>query len=201
MSRYYLDPGSAKLCALAAFESGRLASLDWVDPVAHQIKPVSGRVLTEPEAIIWEKPQIYPKSKGNPNQLIDLAVAGAAAVEWLAAGSGSCAFIKSLTPKQWKGNVAKPTHHMRLHAVLTEAERALFPNVDGRSCWDYVFENARQLALTGKEPSYSAAVVDLLDAAALGCYDLGRLEGPVAGRVARPKTADARKRYRKQAGK
>jgi hypothetical protein len=197
MSEAYIDPGEAKDCALACFEQGYLASLDWVN--AEAIKPVAGRIATQPDSILWEKPQIYPKSKGNPNQMVDLAVAGAEAVTYLRIGWGvPLVKVRSVLPRDWKGTIAKPVHHMRLWPILTRAERALFP----ADTWAYIQENAYAIAM-GKSPSYSAQVVDLLDATALGCYDLGRLSGPLAGKVqalkaARSSTRTKGRRYGKR---
>ena len=183
MSKAYIDPGEAKDCALACFEQGFLASLNWVN--AESIKPVSGGIVTRPDYILWEKPQIYPKSEGNPNQMVDLAVAGAEAVTYLRIGWGvQLARMRNVLPRDWKGTIAKPVHHMRLWPILTPAERALFE----AGTWEYIQENAHAIAM-GKSPSYSAKVTDLLDATALGCYDLGRLPGPLAGKVQALKAA------------
>lgn len=176
----YLDPGKAKDCALACFEANELIWLGWCDGVA--LRTESG-LLTRCNlaGILWEKPEIYTKrkSKGNPNQLIDLAIAGATAVTYLRMGWGiDPAKVRSITPHNWKGSIAKPPHHLRLWGVLSPAERALFPaNTEA-----YILAGAQAYA-AGVNPNYAAQCVDLLDAAALGCYDLGRLPGPLAGKV------------------
>lgn len=178
-STNYIDPGSAKDSALACFDDAKLTSLHWLTGTS--INQISGSVPRRPVKILWEKPQIYAKrkSKGNPNQLVDLAIAGAEAAMFLRIGWGlSKAVVFAVHPRDWKGTISKPVHHMRLLEILSKAELALFP----AGTEAYIRENAKALAL-GKSPSYSAQCVDLLDATALGCYDLGRLSGPLAGKI------------------
>lgn len=184
MTVAFLDPGSAKECALAFFdEQLNLVQLAWHGAkyrhfAGPPVKPIVG--------ITWEKPQYYPgqKKKVDPNKLIDLAISGAS----VAAQYGPPDCVKMLTAPQWKGQIAKPAHHMQLWAILSPAERMLFP--DGTD--SYIRVAARCYAVTGAVQGYSAAVVDLLDATALGCFCLGRLAGPTAGRVKRPSTKKAK---------
>jgi hypothetical protein len=70
---------------------------------------------------VIEVPQIYRQMKGDPNDLIDLAVV---------VGQLSAYFEKYMLvrPAQWKGQVPKPVHQARILSKLTVRERAL---VDG----------------------------------------------------------------------
>jgi hypothetical protein len=179
MSAAYLDPGSAKDCAFAVYEDLQLTALGWIGPARSEV--VSGVISSTITDLLWEKPQVYPKSKGNPNQLIDLAIAGA-----VAAARFGCA-TRTVKPRDWKGTIGKPQHHSRLWPILAPAEQALFPEGTG----EYIRKAARGLG------GYSASVVDLLDAAALGCYDLGRLPGPLAGKVQALKAARSSNPQRK----
>ena|SRR5690348_7437593 len=73
-------------------------------------------------AAVIERPQVYRagKSKGDPNDLITLAIRVGRYVERLE----RCGVRTELVlPTTWKGQVPKRIHHDRVAALLTTAER------------------------------------------------------------------------------
>jgi hypothetical protein len=128
-----------------------------------------------PDAIVVERPEIYRETR-NPNDILDVAWEAAILVGGLTLGRNypGRALVEYL-PKQWKGQLKKPPHHAALWGVMTPEERALFTaktkSIIDKACNDLAF---------GRKPSYSSKVVDLLDAAALNLYHVGRLtKGPI----------------------
>lgn len=72
------------------------------------------------ETYVLEIPQIYRVSKGDPNDLIQIAGVGAAI--------GASFPLKraiGYRPREWKGTVKKEIHHPRILAQLTDEERAV----------------------------------------------------------------------------
>jgi hypothetical protein len=110
------------------------------------------------------------------SRLIDMACAG-----YLAAG---CALacggeLVELTPKQWKGEEHKPIHHARLWGVLMAKEKELLGGIDtSRTIAAAVEKGALDRWRRPGVSYYPAAFKthNLLDAVALGCTYLGRLE-------------------------
>lgn len=71
------------------------------------------------DTYVLEVPQVYRVSKGDPNDLIEIAGVGAAI--------GASFPLKraiGYRPREWKGTIKKEIHHPRVLAQLTEAERA-----------------------------------------------------------------------------
>lgn len=68
-------------------------------------------------AIVVEKPQVYRAGKGDPNDLINVAVVTG---EWL--GIFRDADQVTPLPRQWKGQVPKLAHNARTLGKLTSAE-------------------------------------------------------------------------------
>jgi len=92
---------------------------------------------------------------------------------------GRGATLIEVTPSAWKGTEPKPQHHARLWEVLTPEERAILGGMaTARAIADAVRKGA--LSRWGKPgASYyprSFTTHNLLDAAALGCWHLGRLQ-------------------------
>lgn len=73
---------------------------------------------------ILERPQIYrqEQQKGDPNDLITLAIQLGRYVERLEASGTKTALV---LPRTWKGQVPKDVHHRRIVAKLTPTEAAL----------------------------------------------------------------------------
>ncbi len=73
-----------------------------------------------PEAIIAEVPEVYQVSKGNPNQLMHLAVLDGMILGRLKAQQ---TFLP--LPKEWKGQVPKEIHNAKALAKLSRREKEL----------------------------------------------------------------------------
>lgn len=101
-------------------------------------------ILSNRAAII-EQPQVYraSKSKGDPNNLITLAIRVGRYEERLSAAGVQCQLV---LPTTWKGQINKHSHHLRTAASLTRDELQIVtavaksPEVRGYSedVWDAV---------------------------------------------------------------
>jgi hypothetical protein len=104
------------------------------------------------DAAVVEVPQVYARSKGDPNDLVDVAVmAGAAAISAAAAAFCPTTFVR---PCEWKGQTPKSVCWKRARNVLTDEEVAA--------------QEAGYRAVTKSEGA------DVRDAVALGLWALGR---------------------------
>lgn len=161
MNLIAVDPGALK-SALAYFRDGTLRHVKFI-PTIDLLEGCAW-----PDEMIIEKPQIYrrSKSKGDPNDLIDIAlIAGA----WWRASGGRAELV---LPKKWKGDMEKPQCHARAWRVLTDAERELFVSKSFQTSsmvWDYIEHGVRGGA-------YKAEIHNLLDACAIGLWKLGRVK-------------------------
>lgn len=81
--------------------------------------------LLLPNRVLCEKPQIYrgSKQKGDPNDLIDVAISAAQFLGKICTPSQT----HWVLPAAWKGQLSKPICHHRIWMALTEAERRLLP--------------------------------------------------------------------------
>ncbi len=87
------------------------------------------------EAVI-ELPQVYPKSKVDPNDLIVLAASAGRARQ--AIGWSKSRFV---LPRVWKGTLAKGTMCVRIVEMLTDEERRVYFDARDRlpeEAWDNV---------------------------------------------------------------
>ncbi len=75
-------------------------------------------------AAMIERPQVYQasKSKGDPNDLITLAIRVGRYQERLIAAGIPCGLVLPVT---WKGQVPKDVQHPRVEAKLSQAEREI----------------------------------------------------------------------------
>ncbi len=80
-------------------------------------------VLSNRKAVI-ERPQVYTArlSKGNPNDLITLAILVGRFQERLEAAGVA---VELFLPTTWKGQIDKDRHHPRVDAGLSAGERAI----------------------------------------------------------------------------
>src|SRR5690606_34499634 len=80
-------------------------------------------VTASPLRAVIESPQVYAasKSKGNPNDLVDVALAAGA---WAGEAARLGAEVKMVAPREWKGQLSKVVTRERARAVLAPAELA-----------------------------------------------------------------------------
>ena len=174
-----IDAG-AEYCAVALFVNCELRALYKASTLA-----LSPRAIRCDRAV-YEIPQA--DGRGAPvDDLIRTAVGGAKVAAWLSND------VAEYQPRQWKGAISKAPHHRQAWDVFTDAERALL----GGSATLAAIEAAcargaavrwQKRGALYKSHFYSARELptvdglkishDLLDAAALGLHDLGRLCRP-----------------------
>lgn len=168
----YIDPGVHQ-CAVSTYVGGLLSNYGMYDfGSVHLVAPVRGRRVS---LIVVERPE-YQGQRGRPKDIIDLAWAGARMA--YALSSLLSAPVRELPPSRWKGTVPKPQHHARLWDVLTPGERVILGGAKTLSVINRAV--AKGIATRWSKPgaSYYGAnkIHNILDAVALGCFDLGRLE-------------------------
>lgn len=118
-----IDPG-VKHLGVAVFDGGALVC-------AGLIKTEDKKALSEilftygyPDSVVVELPQVYQrsKSKGDPNDLIAVAVVVGALQERLRR-------VELVKPRTWKGTVKKEVMLKRIVSKLTAEETALLPKL------------------------------------------------------------------------
>jgi hypothetical protein len=171
-----IDPG-VKACAVATWLRGTLVlATSWP---AGTLPSGMGSV---PDRVVWELPQ----ADGRATPADDLIALTAAGADLARAFAGLGGEVKAYRPRDWKGSTPKPVHHARLWEALTDAERLLLGgSVTASAIWaacergatdrwrkaGATYYRARELpSVDGRKITH-----DLLDAVALGLYDLGRL--------------------------
>jgi hypothetical protein len=170
-----IDPGSAGAGnAAAGFREGRLEGA-WFERFTPELA-VSNRGAFA--TVIVERPD-YQGARSDAARVADLiALAWSGALLAGAYAGRDGAELVEYTPRQWKGSEQKPIHHVRLWAVLDAAERAV---LGGAATERRILEARERGALNrwGKPgASYYGRWTghNLLDAVALGCVHMGRLE-------------------------
>lgn len=101
-----------------------------------------------PVIIIIEKPWIYPLGlgKGDPNDLIDLAIFAGEIAGWYRARLAGVEIV-FVAPRTWKGTVPKAIHNERVLAALTADERKILPKHARAKGFDHNMIDAVGLAL------------------------------------------------------
>ena len=161
---YAVDPGARKTKGrqsyLATFDAGELIA---VMPVTRE----SAAGLESPDVLVTERPQQDGRSQVvPPATLITLAWYGA-----LTIGALRPRELVEFTPNEWKGQVSKPVHHLRIWRVLTPAERRCFPaDTEAR-----IRAGAEATARAGRLARYSFDATNLLDATGIGLLYIGRV--------------------------
>lgn len=181
-----IDPGHAgEGCACAAFGAGALLEV-WFERLP-TFAP--GQTLPPPvdvaawhasrahvDLVIVEQPE-YQGARSNgarPIDLMNLAWAGAL-VAGSFAGRDGCPII-AVGPRQWKGSMPKPVHHMKVLAALSVAEQRVLPG-DAIARVKAAREAGARTRWAKPGASYYGRWTghNLLDAVALGLWHLGRL--------------------------
>lgn len=87
------------------------------------------RLPPAPTKVILERPQAYQrrpgKTKGDPNDLILIAIAGGVVLGTVMEHSDIITEVELVRPAEWKGQVPKEISHRRMFANLTKAECAV----------------------------------------------------------------------------
>ena len=120
-----IDPGAHEV-GWAVFEGGELEaagliecpSLPWLSQALYRLFQ-----LQCPSEAVVEIPQVYPQRswKGDPNDLIDVAVVAGAAVAALSFHTAP----ELVRPHAWKGNRPKAVDNRLTKSLLNRKERAL----------------------------------------------------------------------------
>lgn len=123
-----IDPGK-HASGWAAFHGGELQLCGYTGShktVVATLEPIFGT----PELVIIEAPRVYDRRrwKGDPNDLIDISIAGGILV-----GALRPEAIKIIRPQDWKGQTPKDIQAERTLAKLTEAERLQLEGVTTKS--------------------------------------------------------------------
>jgi hypothetical protein len=163
-----VDPG-LRGCGVALFNDGQLQHAEYVigsaagvragawQPMAEAVRLWATYRTLEDTTLVVELPQVYvrARSKGDPNDLIDLAAVVGALVAYFPVGA------TVYLPAEWKGQVPKEIIHARAASAL--------------SAWE-----TRQITY----PKRKGLAHNVLDAVALGLCHLGRTPGMRAGYTA-----------------
>lgn len=173
-----IDPGYARSgegCACAAFDvAHELHAVAYLRPHHRPPPPMFA------EVVVAEQPQVDGRTWSATPAAVRLAWEGALVAGQLAGASGGR--VVSLTPNDWKGSIAKPVHHGRAWAVLTDHERWVLRDVASEAA---ITASKRRGARDGwaKAGAVYCRGYDhnLLDAVALGLFALGRLPRYDAG--------------------
>jgi hypothetical protein len=160
-----IDPGVRKN-AIAEFVSGELVNAAYAPTII-------------PDLVVIERPQIDARTRGiDPSNILALAWSGAMLAGEL---KGQGAKVKEYTPTQWKGSEPKPLQHLRMIDVLGKREKAVLDECIGPDWIDRVHKAVEKGALKrwkvkGADCYGRWEGHNLLDAVALGLFELGRLK-------------------------
>lgn len=115
-----IDPG-IRLVGWAWFVLGKLSACGIDHP---------DRITLFGDTTVIEKPQVYRalRSKGDPNDLIDVAVI-VGELKRQAKLRTPPSRIETPKPAEWKRQVDKAIHHRRIMKVLTDDERRIVPQL------------------------------------------------------------------------
>jgi hypothetical protein len=165
----YIDPAVHEL-ACAWFTDGVLRGAAMV-PREDFAK--TNHILL-PQHLVIERMRIYGGKSDDgkdPNDLLDVTQAAAFAEGAIVARGGPRAVW--VYARDWKGQVKKPIHHMRLWSVLTPGERATLAAAIGMTeaaIEKKIADACKRLALTGKVTGYSWTAHNLFDAVGIGLW-------------------------------
>lgn len=111
-----IDPGK-RASGWAVFWKREL----WACGFGNSADPILDATEGEPDLALIEAPRVYDRRrwKGDPNDLIDISIAGA-----ILLGSLRPERIKVIRPQDWKGQTPKDVQAGRTLAKLSRAERS-----------------------------------------------------------------------------
>ena len=173
MNLIAINPGFAmrgRGCAVALFEDRRVHRVLFARPETVDRNDLKHAI----DIVAWEIPQIDSRTRVSTPSVVQIAaVSGTLAGMYAGAND---ARIVAVTPREWKGSLAKPHAHHRLWNRLDEYERALLGGTDtGRE-----IDRARRRGALGRWAKPGAAYYpasfethNLLDAVGIGRYVLG----------------------------
>lgn len=142
----------------------------------HELRAAFKHLPAVNQAVV-EKPQADGRTKNvSAKSTISLAWAGGIAVGFVLARCG-CP-VREVTPTRWKGSEAKPLQHRRLWKLLTSDERVV---LGGDETWAAIEAACERGGLSRWSKPGAAyyggdAVHNVLDAAALWAWQIGRLK-------------------------
>lgn len=134
--------------------------------------PLPLHVDESPDLVVWEKSRAY-QGDPRPQDIIDETAGGA-----LTVGSMRAARIVSIPPDEWTGQTKKPPRHWKIWRLLSHAERAVIANAAGMSAAvveRHIDHACERLSKTGRVEGYTHKVHNLLDAAGLFLFVVGRM--------------------------
>lgn len=131
-----VDPG-LHACGVAIFTDSVLQDASYIQSdskytalnmiaqsMVYSVLAKTGRMYGN---MVIELPQVYPVSKGDPNDLISLAVVIGALVE----GFGGH-YTQLVKPREWGGQTPKKTKNQRVLKALRESEKAKIVSVGAK---------------------------------------------------------------------
>ena len=173
MSLIAIDPGFTKRgrgCAVAMFEDRHVHRVLFARPETVDRDDLNHAV----DIVAWEIPQIDARTRVSTPSVVQLAAVGGTLAGMYAAAND--ARIVAVTPREWKGSIAKPIAHYRLWNHLEDYERALLGGTDT----EREIDRARRRGALDRWAKPGAAYYpasfethNLLDAVGIGRYVLG----------------------------
>lgn len=113
-----IDPGT-KSTGVAFFLKSKLRSVTRIPfTTCAELHPFGQESFVD--VLVCEVPQVYPRSKADPNDLIKLALLAGGLV-----GQTVAVHKVLVKPREWKGQVPKKIHNARTLAKLTPSELKL----------------------------------------------------------------------------
>lgn len=179
MSLLAIDSGYPRCTLAAADDVGTLVGFDTYDPVASCGCVCGGSLF---DRVVVEIPVVRPDTP-DANDLIRIAVAGARLAERFALTSDG---ITEYRPTEWKRNTPKPAHHARMWLRLSPSERRLLGGAKTyaaikaackRGAADRWRKPGARYYRASELPTVGGVKIthDILDAAALALYAVGRI--------------------------
>lgn len=126
--RVYIDPGSTALgwTGVDGYEFITCGLLR--PPAGGSIVDCMHKIPGATSKILIERPTVYPhgNAKGDPNDLVHIALMGGVAAGVARCRGGDTAQIVEVQPGAWKGQVEKSVMVERILDLLTVTERRTF---------------------------------------------------------------------------